>query len=221
MDKIFAQYYEDLLRVQYLVSESLVQNQHLSCGTIREEFIRDILTKRRNSLNISKGFICRNDKKSSECDHIFNDKNSPINNFGGQLFIDPKYVKLVLEIKSNATGNDFKQTNLKFKEIKKIDSNMRIPCGMFCYNSNLKKGTVLKRFGWKYDEDLDAWIDESKFKLEYPFIDFILCLSTSEEYEIERIQNQYFFLKDYSSKRYILNVELPMIKHLFAITDNV
>ncbi|BFT94109.1 MAG: hypothetical protein MNSN_05220 [Minisyncoccus archaeiphilus] len=38
MEDIFAQYYEDLLRAQYRVSEDLVKDQHLSCGTIREEF---------------------------------------------------------------------------------------------------------------------------------------------------------------------------------------
>ncbi len=38
MEDIFAQYYEDLLRAQYRVSEVLVKDQHLSCGTIREEF---------------------------------------------------------------------------------------------------------------------------------------------------------------------------------------
>ena len=43
MNDLYAQYYEDLLGVQYKVSETI--QQKLPRGTIREDFLRDIVQR--------------------------------------------------------------------------------------------------------------------------------------------------------------------------------
>ena len=220
MDDIFAQYYEDLLRAQYDVAEKLVRDQHLSCGTIREEFLSEILKKKRPSIQITKGFIKKTNNRSGECDHIFHHIDSPIDTLGGQLFIKPEHCKLVLEVKSNATGNDLRKTNENFQIIKTIDTDSQPLCGLFCYNTALEKKTILNRFGWTYDRELECWKENLSLVLAYPNIDFIVSIACLEEDE-QCTEKQFFLIKDYMSGRYILRSEYPIIKNFFGITDNL
>ncbi len=220
MDEIIAQYYEDLLRAQYRVSEDLVMDQHLACGTIREEFLREILVKKRPSIKITKGFVKKGIKRSLECDQIFHHINSPIDQIGGQLFINPEHCKLVLEIKSNATWTDLNKTNLNFERIKMIDSDNQPLCGIFCYNIALKKDTILNRFWWKYDKDLENWYDEGVLIPLYSNVDFIVCIACLEV-DDACTEQQFFLIKDVSSGRYMLQLEYPIIKNFFGVTDNL
>jgi hypothetical protein len=139
---------------------------------------------------------------------------------GGQLFIKPEYCKLILEIKSNATGNEIKKTNENFKKIKEIDTENKPLCGLFCYNTVLEKKTILSRFGWTYDKDLESWKENINLNLEYSYIDFIICIACLEENEV-RTEKQFFLMKDDVSERYILRLEYPIIKNFFGITDNL
>lgn len=220
MDDVFAQYYEDLLRAQYRVSDSLVRDQHLSCGVIREEFLREILIKKRPSIKITKGFLRKGSNRSGECDQIFHHQDAPIDTIGGQLFIKSEYCKLALEIKSNATGNEIKKTNKNFGTIKGLDPDNQPRCGLFCYNTALTKETVLKRFGFIYDKELESWIDNPVLSIEYPHIDFIICIACLEEDE-ECTEKQFFLIKDEVTGRFNLELEYPIIKNFFAITDNL
>jgi len=195
MEDIFAQYYEDLLRAQYRVSEDLVKDQHLSCGTIREEFLREILIKKRTSIKITKGFVKKGSNRSGECDQIFHHQDSPTDTIGGQVFIEPKHCRLILEVKSNATGSDIKKTDKNFEKIKAIDSEVNPLCGLFCYNTVLKKETILKRFGWVCDKDLERWEENTSLNIEYPNIDFIICIACLEEGEVQT-KKQFFLIKD-------------------------
>lgn len=220
MEEIFAQYYEDLLRAQYRVSEDLVKDQHLSCGTIREEFLREILIKKRPSIHITKGFVKKGSNRSGECDQIFHHQDSPIDTIGGQLFIKPEHCKLVLEVKSNATGNEIKKTNENFEIIKTVNPAIKPLCGLFCYNTALEKKTILNRFGWIYDKDLESWKENPVLIIKYPHIDFIACIACLEEDE-ECVEKQFFLIKDYISGRYNLKLEYPIIKNFFGVTDNL
>ncbi len=218
MDEIFAQYYEDLLRAQYRVSEFV--QQHLPRGTIREDFLRDLVLKRRESLRGKKGIVVKNGTQSGECDLIFYEISATTTPLGDQIMIEPRHCKLVLEIKSNATGNEIKKTNKNFEKIKTIDPDIKQLCGLFCYNTTLEKKTVLNRFGWTYDKDLEGWKEDAAVSIVYPHIDFIVCIACLEEDE-EFIEKQFFLIKDNESGRYILRSEYPIIKNFFGVTDNL
>ncbi len=144
MDEIFAQYYEDLLRAQYKVSQIVQQN--LPKGTIREDFLRELVLKRKESLRAKKGMVAMSSKQSGECDLIFYDSSATINPIGDQVMIEPRHCKLVLEVKSNAKGSDFKKTNNNFKKIKEIDPENKPFCGLFCYNTATEKKDYLEEF---------------------------------------------------------------------------
>lgn len=218
MDDIFAQYYEDLLRAQYRVSE--IVQQKLPRGTIREDFLRDIVLNKKESLRGKKGMVAKNGLQSGECDLIFYEISGTTTPLGDQIMIEPRHCKLVLEVKSNATGNEIKKTNKNFKKIKEIDLDNQPLCGLFCYNTALVKRTILNRFGWIYDKDLESWKDDSTVGIEYPHIDFIICIACLEEDE-ECTEKQFFLIKDNESGRYILQLEYPIIKSFFGITDNL
>lgn len=133
-------------------------------------------------------------KQSGECDLIFYDSSATINPIGDQVMIEPRHCKLVLEVKSNAKGSDFKKTNNNFKKIKEIDPENKPFCGLFCYNTATEKKTILKSFGWAFDEDLESWEENLDLKMQYPYIDFIACIACLEEDE-ECTEQQFFLLK--------------------------
>jgi len=218
MDEIIAQYYEDLLRAQYRVSEFV--QQHLPRGTIREDFLRDLILKRKESLRGKKGIVAMNGIQSGECDLIFYDASATINPMGDQIMIEPRHCKLVLEVKSNATGNEIKKTNKNFEKIKMIDPDTKPLCGLFCYNTAIEKKTILNRFGWTYDKDLESWKEDTALSIKYPYIDFIVCIACLEEDE-KCMEKQFFLIKDSESGRYILRSEYPIIKNFFGVTDNL
>ena len=218
MNEIFAQYYEDLLRAQYRVSEFVQQN--LPRGTVREDFLRDVVLKKRESLRSKKGMVARGDTQSGECDLIFYDIAGTVNPIGDQIMIEPRHCRLVLEVKSNATGNEIKKTNTNFRVIKDIDPVNEPLCGLFCYNTALEKKTVLSRFGWTYDKDTESWGDDLRVSPNYPNIDFIVCIACLEDDET-CTEKQFFLIKDKVSGRYILQLEYPIIKNFFGITDNL
>lgn len=218
MDEIFAQYYEDLLRAQYKVSQIVQHN--LPKGTIREDFLRELVLKRKESLRAKKGMVTMKSEQSRECDLIFYDSSATINPIGDQIMIEPKHCSLVLEIKSNATGSDLKKTNNNFQKIKEIDPENKPLCGLFCYNSEIEKKTVLKRFGWVFDGELKSWEEDLNLEKKYIHIDFIVCIACLEEDE-ECTEQQFFLVKDEGSQRFVLKQEYPIIKNFFAVTDNL
>ncbi len=218
MDEIFAQYYEDLLRAQYRVSEFV--QQHLPRGTIREDFLRDLVLKRKESLRGKKGMVAKNGTQSGECDLIFHEISATTTHLGDQIMIEPRHCKLVLEVKSNANGTDIKKTNQNFQKIKAIEPDIKPLCGLFCYNIALEKKTILNRFGWTYDKVLESWKENTALRIEYSYIDFIICIACLEEDE-ECMEKQFFLIKDSESGRYVLRAEYPIIKNFFGVTDNL
>lgn len=76
MEDVFAQYYENLLRAQYVASDSIRQMHPR--GTIREDFLRDFILSRKDSLRGRKGIICKNSNQSGECDLIFYNTSSVV-----------------------------------------------------------------------------------------------------------------------------------------------
>lgn len=217
-DDVFAQYYENLLRAQYRVSEII--EQPLPRGTIREDFLRELVLKRRDSLRGKKGFVTHDSNQSGECDLIFYDQNSPKTPLGEQIAIEPCHCKLVLEVKSNATKSDFIKTNNNFEQIKSLDLEHPPKCGLFCYNTDSQKETVLKQFGYIYDEDLESWEFDSSLKTKYPNIDFVINIASINDDEDFNDQ-RFFLIKDELSGTFTLSLEYPIIKNFFAITDNM
>jgi len=182
---VLYQYYEDLLCAQYDVSDTIVKQHQLAKGTIREDFLKEWILKLNQSFKISKGFLHNNhnNDQSGECDLIFYPNTVTAHPLGQQTFINVDDCPLIIEVKSNATGTDLKKTNQNFNIIKQLSPNHQPICGLFCYNVALEKNKILKRFGFSYDDDLDAWTQMENSPLYYSSIDFMMHLATSHEKE--------------------------------------
>lgn len=53
----------------------------------------------------------------------------------------------------------------------------------------------------------------------YPYIDFIVCLSSADQ-ECEQ-NKQFFLMKDKETGWFFPREEYPIIKNFFAVTDNL
>src|ERR1035437_6704838 len=94
-------------------------------------------------------------KQSGQCDLIVSSNSAQIRQVAGHNIVDIEDSKLLVEVKSNATGKDFYDFNEKSKLVKSMGKNNPL-CGMFCYRTKLLKNNLLKRFGYKYLSDIDG-----------------------------------------------------------------
>ena len=60
---------------------------------------------------------------------------------------------------------------------------------------------------------------DSNCEIMYPYIDFIVCLSSADQ-ECEQ-NKQFFLMKDKETGWFFPREEYPIIKNFFAVTDNL
>ncbi|MBU1087163.1 MAG: hypothetical protein KKD05_06545 [Candidatus Omnitrophica bacterium] len=208
-------YYQDLLNAQYYVSE--IFEHALTRGEIREEFLKEIFLKRNNSLQIYSGMLFSGAAQSGQCDLLITKTGVPISPFGSKIAMDVRHCKIVLEVKSNAKGSDFRDCNEKAEKIKSLNLQHVPKYGMFCYNYALTKETVMKRFGFQYDKDLEEFAEDENLALMYPHIDFIVSIQKTDGYNVD----EFFLMKDSIKGRYNRIPDYPVVKTLFNLVDNI
>lgn len=172
----FDEYQEKLLQAQFEITEEVYP--FLERGEIREGFLKDMLSIRFNHLSFRKGIIGSSKNKSGQCDVIVCLKSAERRPLSDHDLVNIEDCKIVVEIKSNATGNDFKEFNKKSKKIKAMGKNKPL-CGIFCYRIDILKTTLLKRFGYKYQIDIDGYewdILNGSSLIKYPNMDFVVSI---------------------------------------------
>lgn len=214
-------YYQKLLNAQYDVAE--VIEHLLSRGEIREDFLKDIVKKRKDNLKIEKGFLCdRKGRQSSQCDVLIAKNHIAIERLGSHCVMQLQDCNIILEIKSNATGNDLKECEEKALKINGLDSDIFPLYGLFCYKYELSKNNLLRRFGYKYDKETKEFFKDETEPLKYPHIDFLLAISVEEEEsESDPILKQMFLMKDKSANSYDLYLDYPAIRHFWRLIDGL
>ena len=77
---------------------------------------------------------------------------------------------------------------------------------------------MLKKFGFKYDKEIEGYIDDVSIQNEFEYIDFVLALDGSKrEYESNK---DFFLIKDIISNRYVLKKKEPVSKDFFMLFGN-
>ncbi len=221
----FNKYTENLIQAQYVVSEII--KHELTKGEVREEFVMDAIQRGfANEINLKRGFLQFGDEQSNQMDILLLKQNAPVANIGNQTIVQPENCLLVLEVKGNATGNDLKEYNEKIEVMKAMQADSYPIFGVFCYRIKLVEKTILKRFGFTYDNFSGSFYDEYKtdennpdnnnpgLAVEYPNIDFLISIENDEEMNAK----QYYLRKDEATGRYIKSVEYPVLKNLFSLT---
>lgn len=203
-----SQYYQDLLVAQYHASQNI--SHAPSKGTARENFVKDVIKKTKGTeLKLYRGvFECGDAWQSNEADFIWQQRGE-VNEFGTYNLHD---CKMMMEIKSCATGNEIKKLEDQAAKLKELHDNRKsFKVGMFCYGTQVKRSTVLERFGHPYDEDLLSFTLYHEAKDKYNNIDFLFSLDLANEDEPE----PYFIFRQ--RKDTLLFVEQPVIYHFLLM----
>ena len=225
--KEYFTYTSKLLNAQSDVAEVI---QHMPTrGKVREFFIKDIIEKHfGNTIKIHRGVVnLDNADQEGQIDLILAHNNSIMASFTPEdIGLDAEDCKMILEVKTNAISDDFKAFNSRAKLIKDNCLERQPLCGMFCYKINLLKTTILERFGYEYDEVNLMYIQNDEIEIDYPFIDFVVCID-QEEFEDHTNTTQFFIRKDsseFSTGNYDLSENLPsvedFIKMIKGVLDN-
>lgn len=221
----YDQYLENLLCAQYDVAG--IFNHELTKGEVREDFLIKLLQETNSYMRIYKGVLSNGTANSNQCDLLICRPTVQTRPLGSQVMIDVSEQPVLIEVKGNATGNDFREFNIKASRAKALCTTHDIPCGIFCYRTMLTHRNLMKRFGYRYDAALDplgiAYQDDPILPLDYPNIDFAVCIEVSPsgtEYK------QFFLRKDPSignptSGRYIYSREAPVIKHMISLVRSL
>ena len=89
-------------------------------------------------------------------------------------------------------------------------------CGIFCYKIQLKRKTIFQRLGYRFDTDMQAFIDDDSIEPIYKNIDFIMCVETPVMDDI--LNNKQFFMrKNEATGRFVISYEYPTIKNLYSL----
>jgi len=209
----FDEYLEKLLLLQYEASN--IFNHKPTKGDVREEFIKHGICSQYDNARLYKGAIVSNGYQSSQIDIIAVSKNSSprTRSLGNNTLIDVKDAKLIVEIKSIAKTSELCNLNNLAKEIKKQDEYIDAKVGMFMYEYQIKKENMLKKFGYKYDAEIDSYIDEAP--IEFQNIDFLVSIDSKSS--LRGSGKGFFLIKDSSTNRFILFLAPPTSKHFIDL----
>ncbi len=202
------QYYQELLVAQYKASENITHAP--SKGTARENFVKDVVRKTKGKeLKLYRGVFESGDTwQSNEADFIWQRRGEE-SEFGTYNLHD---CKMMMEIKSCATGSEIKKLNQQAEKLKELHENRRsFKTGMFCYGTQIKRGTVLERFGHPFDDDLESYSLYKGTKDVYRNIDFLFSLDLSSEDEPE----PYFLFRQQNDT--LLFIDQPVIYYFLLM----
>ncbi|ADK06910.1 TPA: DUF6602 domain-containing protein [Bacillus anthracis] len=213
--KEFDQYIEKLLYLQYKASE-IIKHQGVK-GQVRESFLVEQIQSNFPYVCITQGGELLNEngtEQSGELDIIFYRKNTRTLSMGKAKLVEIRDCTMYIEVKSNATHIDLKNFNRKIEEINQMCSeNHRPTAGLFCYTISIKEENFIKKFGYKFDKELDAYVLDPTLNLQFPNIDFVICIDDEN--------SKYFFLiKDQINKQYMLYKSPPVIQYFILFLKN-
>lgn len=216
----YDEYIENLLLAQFEVSK-IIQH-HLTRGEAREDFLKNIVLSQFKQLLICKGFLSNGTRQSNQCDIIVIKNTARVTSLGSHNIVNTNDGKMVLEVKSNATGSDFKNFNNQARRIKNLCMTNKPLCGMFCYCINLQEETILRRFGYKFNNLNESFEFENSIILKYPYIDFVLSLHKIFDEELQyNVIKQFFIRWDNNNKRYLLWQRHPVSKNFFDLINSI
>lgn len=194
-------YLEKLLALQYEASAWISHKP--TKGTLREKFLIQVISGEFPWLGeyLKSGVVEQKCGSHRQLDMIW----LKIEGRVGQLsYYDLSDCKVITEIKSKATATEIKQLEESASCYKGISP---IKVGMFCYSTQAKRETILKKFGFTYDNELDAFSGYDGSNDIYENIDFLFSLDIDAY-----VPRPYFVIKDASGENSLF-LDSPVITH--------
>lgn len=214
MDSVRTQidtYLQEMLKMQFRVSDFI--EHKVTKGELREKFIHQMVLSQFPNIIVKSGILCSGNWQSSQGDFIWLNNNARV---GDINVYDLNDCKMFMEIKSCAKASELNAINDTARNIKdKRLSDSIILVGMFCYSTTAKEKTILRKFGFKYDKDIDAYTD---YTVQYDVmknVDFLFSLNIEQECN----SSPYFIIRDYMGNC-TLYKNNPVIQYFFQCFNN-
>ena len=221
----FDEYYQKLLNAQYDISEMV--DHKLTRWQMREDFLKQIIVSQFPGLSIISGIITDDTTQSPQTDLIITKASCRFRQLGAYNIVDIGDVDMVLEVKSNATGADFKKSNSDFKKIKALATEKVPLCWMFCYRVDLQYKTLINRFGYKWNSSISGFDPYDLWLIQYPNIDFLICIQEAEDISGEECEVFIIWNPDGTNWRWDFEAKYsylrdkPSLKNLFSILSGI
>lgn len=211
----FQVYIEELLRVQFEASDMFEHNP--TKGSIREEFLKNEISKQYKMIDCRTGAIVNGNYQSSQIDIIVTKLNARDMPMGGQSLVDVSDAKLAIEVKSCAEKKHLDELQETAAKLKSQGGNSGLKVGLFCYSYDVQEKTMLKRFGYKFDKELDQYNYHKSLDKDYRDIDFVICISKDED----RPDSDFYIAKDKIEDSFMLFKKEPVSQYFFREFSNL
>jgi hypothetical protein len=219
----FDQYSENMLLGQYEISEII--SHELMKGEVREDSLISTLEACSDPKPmLVKGTISDGTNDAGQLDIVLCRPNSHLRKMGSQCFVEKNDSLCVIEVKGNCTGEDLKRAEAKAIKIQRLQGNQPPLFGVICYKVALQEKTIMKRFGFTFDQETSTYFDLATIggfpeaiweDLNYPNLDFFISLEEDKK----------MFLRKYEivpgKPRFIRINTAPLIKELFRLVRSL
>jgi hypothetical protein len=219
----FDQYSENMLLGQYEISEII--SHELMKGEVREDFLISTLKScSEPEPIIVKGTISDGQNDAGQLDIVLCRPNSHIRKLGTQCVIKKDDSLCIMEVKGNCTGKDLKRAELKATKIRDLQGEQSPLFGVVCYKVALEELTIMKRFGFSFDEESQTYFDSATLasvqeadweKIDYPTLDFFISIEGDKK----------IFLRKYpirpGRERFVRLTSSPLLKDLFDMVQSL
>lgn len=201
-------YLQNILKMQYMVSQNI--SHRLTKGELREKFVRRMVQDEFPNISLKLGVLCAADWQSTQGDFLWLRDGSRV---GSLNLYDLNDCRMFMEIKSSATAAELKAINETAAHIKQHYSGEDpIKVGMFCYSTKASEKTVLKKFGFTYDNEIEGYSAYIPKKDVMQWVDFLFSLNIGDEQD--EIAEPYLVARDYSSSCSLYK-DNPVIRYFF------
>lgn len=199
-------YLQDILKMQYMVSNNI--SHRLTKGELREKFIRRLVQEEFPTLLLKSGILCADTWQSTQGDFLWLKDGARVGNLN---LYDLDDCRMFMEIKSSATAAELRAIDETANNLKqRYTGESLIKVGMFCYSTSANEKTILRKFGFTYDREIEGYnaYDQSKDRMRN--VDFLFSLNISNDQDETTLP--YLVVRDYSGSC-ILYKDNPVIRY--------
>lgn len=165
-------YLQDMLIMQFHVSNRI--DHKPTKGELREKFIHRMILEQFPNLKLESGILCFEDWQSTQGDFLWLKDSARV---GSLKIYDLNDCKMFMEVKSCATAPELRAIETTGTILKQKHSDETpISVGMFCYSTSAQARTVLKKFGFQYDNEIQSYSVYQSDLDQMKHVDFCIAL---------------------------------------------
>lgn len=201
-------YLRDVLKMQYMVSDSI--SHRLTKGELREKFIRRMVQDEFPNLLLKSGILCVDTWQSTQGDFLWLREGARIGNLN---LYDLEDCQMFMEIKSQATAAELRTINETAGNLKQRHTGeLPIKVGMFCYSTSANEKTILRKFGFTYDKEIEGYNAYTQSTDVMRNVDFLFSLNIVDEQD--EAASPYLVVRDFSGSCNLYK-DNPVIRYFF------